>query len=316
MAGRAALSFLGLLALAPAVAGCPHPAPEDGGPVELYSGGHSPNVIAVDEQRVYWTTIASPDSLMYGVKSPSSTDVATAVLTQNIRWFALGGDTVYWSEWTTSASEGRVMQASLAASGTAVEVRAGLRLADPRGVVLAGNDLFVACAGDGTVVRVPLDGSQETSFASGLRGPTEMIADDQALYFVDNADGSNGDLYRAPLSGGGMLTKLAGGIAQGSLALFGGKLYFAGGGAVQVVAADGSSQPIPVPHTDGSLGAVAVDASGVYFTEHSHVELRHVPLAGGDFAVVAAGEPAGIALDATAVFWTDGQGDRVMKLAK
>ncbi len=68
------------------------------------------------------------------------------------------------------------------------------------------------------------------------------------------------------------------------------------------------------------LGSIAVDSENVYWTNLSsqdHGTLMSVPVHGGaPVTLSAGGDPAGLALDATSIYWTDPFGGTVNKIPK
>ena len=89
------------------------------------------------------------------------------------------------------------------------------------------------------------------------------------------------------------------------VALFGDHVYWvtAGGAVMRVPATGGPAEELG---RGTSLVSVAVDASGVFFTDEGAGTIGRVPLAGGPVAILASGEtsPWGIALDGTYAYYT------------
>lgn len=89
------------------------------------------------------------------------------------------------------------------------------------------------------------------------------------------------------------------------IALFGDHVYWvtAGGAVMRVPRTGGAAEELG---RGTSLVSVAVDASGVFFTDEGAGTIGRVPLAGGPVAILASGEtsPWGIALDGTYAYYT------------
>ena len=198
--------------------------------------------------------------------------------------------------------------------------------------------------GTGRLAATPLTGGAVTTLAQGVAQPLPMMAaDGSRLYFADRfriksvsiAGGvpetlATGDFYVSgiasdgervywtedPLAtvrsvgvtGGEVQTLATGSGVSGLIRVSGGYVYWTegfdrilrlpkGGGTVETVAAQ-----LPF------LSDLAVDASGVFFSEQDSGLIRSTPLAGGSFALIGTGLPFSwniIALDAHDVYWID-----------
>jgi hypothetical protein len=198
--------------------------------------------------------------------------------------------------------------------------------------------------GTGRLAATPLTGGAVTTLAQGVAQPLPLMAADGAhLYFADRfriksvpiAGGvpetlAAGDFYvtaiasdgervywtedplatvrSVSVTGGEVQTLTTGSGPSGLIGVNGDYLYWTegfdlilripkGGGTVETVAAQ-----LPF------LSDLAVDASGVYFSEQDSGLVQSTPLGGGSFTLIGSGLPFSwnvIALDAHDVYWID-----------
>jgi hypothetical protein len=117
------------------------------------------------------------------------------------------------------------------------------------------------------VLAVPLDGGAPVTLASRQQGPEGIVANATSLYWVNN-----GALMTMPLEGGGV------------------------GGRWTALAT----------WKDPNLGAaIALDATNVYWSQGGTGTVMKMPVGGGAPTTLATrqGEPGGIAVNASSVYW-------------
>ena len=81
----------------------------------------------------------------------------------------------------------------------------------------------------------------------------------------------------------------------------------------------GSGNPVTVAAvSNGTVGDVAADASGIYWASSATNLIMSAPLEGGTVVTRAAGQgtPAYVLTDSTAIYWLNVGSGMVMKLAK
>jgi hypothetical protein len=152
-------------------------------------------------------------------------------------------------------------------AGTPVEA-GGVRIAQivaPVGLAVDTQYAFVTTlpytALPGQLLRIPLDGGQPVTLATG--NPGSVALDNESVYWTDS-DNDGGWIRRIGKDGSSPAA-ITGGVSNdtGTLALDSANVYWAGGGAVWRVAKDGgaASQLARVPLENGAL---AVDDAYVY----------------------------------------------------
>lgn len=97
------------------------------------------------------------------------------------------------------------------------------------------------------------------------------------------------------------------------IAADGSSLYFIDGKDVKKVGRDGGT-PTTLASNIANLADIAVDATSVYFTtSYMGGTVMKVGLDGGTPTTLVTGSPAGIAVDATSLYWADDHDGTVMK---
>jgi hypothetical protein len=171
----------------------------------------------------------------------------------------------------------------------------------------------------GAVYGVGKGGSPLIQYVDGVASPGLGIAViGTSVYFVNSG---KRHIEVCPVTGcpGGIPGTFANNLMSNALAAYTGDLYF-NSGAQMLKCAGGANCAAPTPLGPGSPYQIAVDGSGVYWTEAGGL-VQTCPLTGcgaNPPLALATGqaEPHGIALDANAVYWTNSTGGTVMKVAK
>jgi hypothetical protein len=187
---------------------------------------------------------------------------------------AVDSTNVYWASW------GGVMKIGLD-GGTPITL-AG---AQSDGIAVNATSVYwtdpnvndLHGPGMGTVMKVPLGGGPAVTLASGQWNPFGVAVDLTSVYWTETAQ----------ITGSGCCVNQDGGTVN-KVAL---------GGGPTITLASGQLQP----------GPVAVDRTGVYWTDGRNGTVMKVGLDGGTAVTLASGQitPGGIAVDTTNVYWTD-----------
>ena len=189
---------------------------------------------------------------------------------------------------------------------------------------LAIDDSFVYFVEDdstqGTVKKVAKTGGVVTTLATNLAEPLAIAADDNNVYWLERNNGSNGRLGKVSKNGGqvtAIVTDLHN--AQNHLAVAGGFLYFGdgkagGGGVIKKVGVNGGTTVIVEGNGLLNLNtAIAVDNGQVYFGNDYDKVLR-VPISGGAVTELGSGEPSGLAIGGSWIYWTEYSNGKVMRM--
>ncbi len=258
---------------------------------------------------------------------------------------------VYWLE-----DDGSVKKVSLA-GGTVTALATGL--GSPRGLAQDSSSIYFTDLQKGNVQRVAKSGGAVATLASGLSSPFAIAVDSTSVYFIENG---NTTMSKVPIGGGAVTRLLTGSIYGDVLAVDASGLYYfvpaqvlykvglAGGAAVQIenisdslggsLAIDSTSvywgfsalRRAPVGGGSattytapiGRVGAVAVDASSLYYVNISldgavsTTQIASVPLQDGAVKVLvqASGANDALAVDGTSVYWTERSTSSVKKVPK
>lgn len=202
----------------------------------------------------------------------------------------------------------------------------------PHAIALNASEVFWRNGGDGTVWKAAKDGANPTQIGKGavwFSGPSTyhtLAVDADSVYWTVEPSSGYGFVYSAP-TGGGPTTILANdAYMSGTIGVDATTVYFttfggAGGNAElhsvpKLGPTDGGPSTLLASFPNDQLRDLLVTATGIYVTGYGNVYF--VPLAGGTPQVVwdssKVGSLAGpnmLAVDATALWWTDFVGGRV-----
>ncbi|UUN30667.1 hypothetical protein [Streptomyces sp. FIT100] len=193
-----------------------------------------PLVAAVDMvQQTLYVCNCSIDTAQWIVKIPLSgsgggTDLQLSHRLDNPNSLAVDLDSLYVTGWDEVKK--------IPKNGGQVTDAFVTNLSRPLGMAVDGNDLYIACSGNGTVVKAPkAGGGQATPVITNLATPTSVAVDGNDLYI---ACSGNGTVVKAPKAGGGQATPVITNLATPtSVAVDGNDLYIACSGIGKVVKA-------------------------------------------------------------------------------
>jgi sugar lactone lactonase YvrE len=176
---------------------------------------------------------------------------------------AVDSRNVYWANSDFGGQQGTAVKVAL--GGGAVQTLLSNQLM-PQDVALDATDLYVAnyVGGNGTIVRVPLDGSAPTTFGTGGQ-PSGIAVEGTNVYW---ADISRGWILEADLAldVGSVMTLASGQNEPGEIAVDGASVYwttFGDGAVVKVSLGGGTPTTLATGQTYPEY--VAVDATHVYW---------------------------------------------------
>jgi hypothetical protein len=272
-------------------------------PVVLTSTQNHPSGIAVDSSFVYWTNRASGTAGSVA-KMPINGGAVTTLATSLDAPFPIAVDAsrVYWAN---PVNPGNVMSVPLG-GGTPTTYASGRNA--PSAIAVDGTNLYWAEVSG--VYSVPIAGGSIFTLV-GISNPQRPICPTGLAIDASNAywsDGCLGSIVGKVPLGGGTVVSLLGGVAAG-IVIDASDAYFVQVGTLYKVPLAGGAATTLATNIGGTQ-IIAEDATYLYTPS-----LVQIPKAGGTPVTLASSDPNGIAVDATAVYWTDGA-TSVLKVAK
>jgi hypothetical protein len=283
-----------------------------GEPVLLVSDQAAPRGIVVDDAAIYWTSdwngTVSRKSLVTGE--------LTVIAGGQLRpvGIAIDSERVYW----TNQLGGDVRSAPLR-GGTISTIAAEQAALDAIAVDAghlywtSGGSLMVASKTGGLptlLIAEQLDAVKLT--------PVKLTLDDERVYWT-SFDGNVWSVGK----GGGLPVLLTPepapmfGITVDADTVYWTSLYVPGEWRVMKTARDGSATPVVVAESLHGANNIVVDANHLYVALTVDRMILRLSKDGGENTVLVTdrGEPAGLAIDATNVYWWTLDG-RIMKVSK
>jgi hypothetical protein len=155
-----------------------------------------------------------------------------------------------------------------------------------------------------------------------LAEPLAIAVDSTHVYWLERNNGSNGRLAKVSKDGGNV-TDLSTDLhnAQNHLAIAGNFLYFGdgkggGGGVIKKVGIDGGTSIIVEGNGLLNLNtAIAVEDGLVYF-KNDYDKVLRVSIDGGAVTELGSGEPSGLAIGDSWIYWTEYSNGNVMRMPK
>lgn len=238
-----------------------------GSPSVVYSFPGVAGGIAVDATNLYLTDTVGGEVTSVPLSGGAATKLATTQYGEKPSFITLDAANVYWRNDTSGA----VMEVPKS-GGTPTTISAGPPCPYP-GAPIAVDANNVYWGAPGAVMTVAKSGGTPSKLASLTGVPTGLALDSANVYYTTEA----GQAMKVAKSGG-------------TPALLG---------------------AAPQPGTSG----IVVDATNAYFTgTDGNQSILQVPLAGGKPEVIVPGHTGALAVDATSVYWTDIYYHAVMKV--
>lgn len=235
--------------------------PVGGGAIStLASEQYGPTQIVVDQTTAYWLTQDDVESV--SLSGSATTTIARSPST-SYRSLTVAGNALYFAEGPTGGYSGNVVERSAAGVFTTLVAN----LTQPGDIVFDEGRLYwndETPFGSYSVLSVPAAGGTVTTVvANEDEGLVAAFAGD---LYLEGGD----DLVRQPLDGGAA-TKLVSNIGAQSFAIDSENLYWATYSAIKCVPLVGGRVVTLVSGPGGisRSGAIAVDATTVYWTDQS-----------------------------------------------
>lgn len=216
---------------------------EPGGAVESRSPLERPIDVLPQAGGVYWIELTG--SLIWAPSGGAPQTLADDLLAPTR--LLDGGDRIFVAEEAPDEPDGGRVRAWSKRDHAEETIATGL--AQPQAIALHGGELFVACAGDGTVKAIELAGGSERVLATGQDRPWGLAVDAVSVYFTNRAstlecDNDKGSLNSVPIAGGPMTTLAPGLRCPSSIAVDDTGIYWVTNGSTERVG-DGAVLRIP-----------------------------------------------------------------------
>jgi len=136
----------------------------------------------------------------------------------------------------------------------------------------AGSNAWEGPASNGSIVSAPLAGGTPTVLADGQNGPAGIAVDDTNVYWITSgppagSTATGAGVWAVPLGGGGTPRLLAAAVSPvGPIAAAGGMVVFAAGSKIMKVSSAGGDAAA-IATTDRQVTGIALDGSAVYWTD-------------------------------------------------
>jgi len=301
--------------------------------VVLASRQNHPSAIAVDATSVYWVNrgdsfdASSSNGAVMKISiagAPSPTPLALSQVAPLS--IAIDATSVYWTVYAKAANAaentGEIRKTPLG-GGAITSLATGQASIGP----LTTDPTYVywwTYTGPGPlggIKRVLKTGGQLLDVAGGFPSPWKIAVDSVNLYWTVGYAGQR-YVVMHPISGGQSIDIIAD-MQPSGLSLACSSIYW-----TEVATNDGSVRKGPIGGTTGDYlamhqagpHALAVDATGVYWTNTDSGAIMKTDLSGSGIPItLAAGQntPFDITLDAGSIYWVNNAGDgSVVKLAK
>jgi sugar lactone lactonase YvrE len=263
-----------------------------------------PNAITLNTTALYWSDLVS--GIM---RLPLGTMTPTMIASANApEGVALDNTFVYWT-----AKDG-VARAPLA-GGPVSMLYSGAVASGPWGIAVDTAHVYWTDKTANTLLAVPLAGGALKVLAKGLSSPDGVVVDSATVYLADGTNQQvNGDILRVPTTGAGAQSTLAPdqkgprALALDAVSLYwtdSAPFYPSPTGLIMKVSKAGG-MPVKIADAQGDPLGLAVDDTYVYWVNGDVGTIVRAPKDGGLSEVLAGGQTyvTAIAIDDNAIYWT------------
>lgn len=207
-------------------------------------------------------------------------------------------------------------------------------------LVVAGSNLYWTESQSGKVRAMPLAGGPAADVATGQAAPSMLVADDKAVYWINQADVAGMSKIMKALVGGPVVAPVTLKTATvaapdkiAAIAVGGGKLFYTLGHDVHAISTDETSitgdtvvgtainKDVSPPVESGEPSGLALSGKDIVWTTANRQGVERDDTDAGMGGYVELGQSQGglllsdIALDATYAYWANGQSFVRNKLA-
>ncbi|MFH1827625.1 MAG: DUF5050 domain-containing protein [Nanoarchaeota archaeon] len=187
----------------------------------------------------------------------------------------------------------------------------------PLQIVVDANHVFwTNNSSNGDVKRIGIDGSNQTTLASGLNYPTGIAIDNTDVYYAVQVSGK---IMKVSKNGGNSTELAIGQSNPYNVMIDSGFLYWTNNipsSIMKMPTNGGNVNTLYSGMPDVSLDGIASDTTNLYWTNYTEHKIMTGPKNGGNPTELASAQssPISIAVDATDIYLANNGNDTIMKM--